>query len=941
MTYATSLAKNALAVRFAVRISGIDKVWATFPLPSTWGAADVIAISGENYDWDNRLKVDSRMSAFSSTAEPKRGVGTSGGQTFRFQITGSQIDSSNDAWLNLVGASTVDRTDIDKTTLREDLLPNMTAQMEVTNSSPFSGSGDTVHVGTEAINYSTTATSPDHELETLVRGRFGSVIQTHYASFNNLLDSGAGPYVATIPLAWKGRTVTLYVIPGDEDAQGTFTPEASTLVDSENGTYAWILQGMKYEENTLELAVSANGLTSLLARPAFSNQPSATVGIDPNPDVCAAHIIMDDASNHISWLFLPFTSGAGAIGNRTGHEHIVTDAASPPTQVPDGIYTANTIARYVAQTMSNVFSLDWQVTIRRARLDGDTPDDADSSWQRVVEFSVVSSVLKNYSMRLPISDNHVLWKELGFTEEAVSDPEDLGGNETLWAFIGDRRAPVFRYPQDPLINRRVYFHSPKGAAFKAAPGWVDDNGNAIDGYVKFNGEVVRFDALSTTSIEGWSSFSYLDVQERNAFGSDAQGVYIETDENRDKVKWLEVQQGAAFPNTSQLKAFQYLALGGSGVSGFNHGTYDKGWQGGGAFIDKDLINSTAIDAIDNIRRPVRDVAFFKTGKLQDFFENEMRLDQLMLVAQTNALTVTESRPPLSGETIDHVLDDSILIAGSVVPDIDHARIINQIKFKSVFDHGKDKFLQDNGLSVQVNSLQTWGETQPLPVEIKSISDPATSAAKMQDLASHVFSRYAEPYAVLPAQTAHKKTWAWEVGETVELTVAEVPQLKTAGRGLTAVGCRIYAKSDNLFGAPAGAVRSSLVMIPQNVNGALWAPSAYVALGETSPDAGFTWTTTSNKFSGTGDPLDISNFDDNYLCRVFEVGNESTAQLRVIDNISGNDVEFTVAVTLTPPFIIEFDAYTASLIAAQRLLLFMSDGDGVLNGATNDIAYRFA
>jgi hypothetical protein len=942
MAYADELAKDALAIRFALRISGIDRVWATFPLPSAWGSSDTITISSENYTWDRRFIVDERMSAISSNAEPKRGIGTSGSQTFHFQLTGTQrgADPTTDAWLDLVAAAVVDRTDIDKTTLREDLLPDVTAQMEVIDSTPFSGSGDTVHIGTEAIVYATTATSPDHELETLTRGRFGSLAQTHYASFSGLLDVGAGAYVSTIPLAWRGRTVTLYVIPGTEDDARFFTPSASTLVHADNGTYTWLLQDMAYDEGTLQLAVDCVGIETLLQRPVMQNQPKARLGIVANQVECAATIIIDDASNHMTWQFIEDTSSAQPRAGRVRHVHIQTDAASPPSEITDGLYTSNTIARYMAQTLKNETTFDWSVTIRWARLFGEDQDDADSPLQKVIEFYVDDTAFQDYSLTIPISDAHSVWRELGFTESASVAPTVIAGNKTKWVLVADKRAPVFRCVTSPLINRRLYYHNQGGDPFKPSPGWIDDSGASINGFVRVNGEILEYDTDTSTTREGFGTFNYLDVVGRAKFGSNPCELYIESQDDPQEVKWLDIEQGMAFPNTSWLDAFQYTCMGGSGVAGHNDATYDKGWQGGGAFIDSNFFDTAGISAVDAFRRPVRDVAFFQGDSIAEAFENEARLDQLMVVIQGGKITITESRPPVNGETADHTIDSSVTYPDSGVEiDISHAKVINRIKWKGVYDHGEQKFRQPNGLSLHVNSIQTWGETDPLPVEVKSISDSETVSSKIADMASEVFARYAEPYAIITFDTGHKKSWAWEVGDTAQLTIPQVPKLTSAGRGLTNVLCRIYRKEDNLFGRPVDAVRSTVTVIPQNMNGAIWAPAAYVASGETSPDGGFTWTTTNNKYSVSGDAIDLSYFAATYVCRVFNTGDESGAVTRTIDSISTADVTFTVAVALTPPFIIEFTGYAAA-VAAQLNYLYMSDGDGKLDGASTDVAYRF-
>jgi hypothetical protein len=951
MAFIDEVAKTNLEVRFAVRISGIGRVWTTFDHPSSWpGTATTWTNGGETYAWDRRLIADERLRAIVSSGEPKRGIGRSGEQSLFFQLTGTQgdADASTDPWLELIAAAVVDRIDIDKTNLRDDLLPNATSEMEVLDASGFSGSGDTVYVGTETITYATTATSPDHELETLTRGRFGSQAQLHKASFNNIRSNvGLGPYVSTIPLAWKNRLVTLYLVTG-EMVGDTFTPAASDLIGSENKSWTYLLQDLRYSNRTLELELSSIGIEALLETTVPSNQPTARAGIRAEEAGLTARlatsqaIVIDAGSWTITWQWVENDSAAGTVGKKIQKHILETDSAG--TKITEGLYFRSTIARYVAQTIENnlASSSDVKCTIRN----GDVIEgEVDSTHVLVIEIEIDSSTYKNFSLKFPDLQSCMLWAELGFEEQAEAEadpvqPAGAGTNVRRWTFIAGKRHPVFRYPRNSLVLRRLYYHDQRGAPFDQAPGWVDDAGQVVDGYVRVGNEIMSFNVLGSTTLEGWGTFRYLQISSRELFGSAAEEVYIEANETPSKIKWVDIIQGMAFPSTSWIHAMLYSMLGGSGVTGYNDTTYDQGWPdgGAGAFIPKSLVDVDSFELADRNRRPVRDVAIFEPQKLRDIFENEARLDQLMVTVSGGKFKMVEARPPVNGEVTDHTIDSSIVWPDSpsgVEIDISHSKIINRVEWKAEFDHGTQKFRQPRGLSLHVNSLQTYGETDALPVEVRSIVDADGVTALMADLASEVFARYSDPYAIVEFDTARKKSWAYEVGDTVTLSIGAVPKLTAAGRGISGVLARIYRLEHFLFGPPENAVRSRITIIPQNRLGAVWAPSMYVPSG-TPPLS--TWTTSANKYTSSDDGNDIDYFDEGDYVRIFLPGDEASAVLRTINTISSLDVTFDSAVSLTPPFVVEYADYDdASLAATQQDHLYMSDGDGVLD---TDPAYRY-
>jgi hypothetical protein len=711
------------------------------------------------------------------------------------------------------------------------------------------------------------------------------------------------------------------VVVGDEQ-DGSFVPRG-TLTSGEHGTYKSLATDLAFNRNTLLLNLRCNGIESALQRTVLQIQPKATAGPAYINNTPAIFVPVDTTNNLLPYEFELNTTGTKRpVRVRT---LIRDDGVGGDEDVPEGLYTTTEISTYIAHTMNNPTSVAGTISCSIL------PND-DKLQVTLVSTNAADT---NYNLCIHADAKRNLWRDLGFTKDSCVAPT---GGPTTWITISNKPPPVFRYP-DPAENgglRRLYYRDSNGLGFKtpAAHGFQDDDGNPLGSYIRVGKEIMKFTQLNNASVGGLT-FPYLVIAEREAFGSEGEEIYVEWKRAGEDLKNKEISQGLCFEDTTIFRVILYLLLGGSGVFTTNHATYDKGWYGSSVFIPSELIDVPSFETLNQLLSPVRSFAIFKRDKLTSVLEQELRLSQTMIVVRSDKLSLVETRPPIRGEAADHVLDSSVYRTDKGL-DVDrsHNKIINQIDWKAAFDHGAQKFWLDDGNSVHVTSITSYGTTDALPIEIRSIFDIEIVKDLMKDLASALFAAFSDPYETIELVSTNKESWAYEAGDIVDFSHNIVPALDAVSRGVSVLA-RVMRKSDKLRGSKQDATRGVLTIMPTNVNGAVWASSVYLSSG-----SGTSWTASDHKYSGTDDDEDWKRLKAGYKVRAFNPGNETTTQTATVAATpTTSSITFDApGITLTAPVVIEWVDYDDVGIAAGQLNeLFLGDGAGEVD---SDPSYRY-
>jgi hypothetical protein len=957
MTFASRLlVQEDMAVLFYARVSGLTLngkglVFSNMPIPTVWDTGGgVVSIGGEDYTWSTSLLVD-KLGAVSASVAPKRGMGVTGSLKVPFKLTGTQADQSGDVWFDLTNHS-LHRTDRNYSTLTADLDIGATASAQVSTTVGWpSGSGTRILcIGTETVGYATTTAGTgigDATFVTLTRGLFGSFDTFHVGGVESARETGAsGTHISSGPLVIEGRVIEIWMA-GGKIEDGVFTPHSSTPQTTEDFEfYKGTITRSKPNRAINAIELDTQTLDQELAKLAGSRMPRAKAFRAAGGRISNT-IQIDPSCNQIPWKFVTYGGGGGtAVGHTptNGTRLQMDDGASGSVVVPDGEYSAGQIGEYINHTINVAATYDFPITgydvTFSLKIDGEN--------RYYISVDVIASPTPYGEWILQVTRADTLWAQLGFPIGEHRTVTIDGASNTQEAVATKKRASFF-WPANTK-PRRLYYEDHTGPDFTESPGWTDDDGTAVDGFVRIGDrEIVGF--VAKGSFLG-ADTGYLGCTIRHSFGSLLEeDWYIEANPEDDKNP--VILQIPAFPKTSAAKVMLYLLLSVSG-GGDNHATYDKGWRGAGIGVDVSLVDVDTFEAYDNERldQKGRYLAIREPIPLRDFIRHELLIGQAFLGADSDETSGHKIRlipvePPSedavelsSTRVINH---NSLMSEKSAAMSFDAGiqRVINAITIEAGYDTAKGKFF-DTFDQLHATSKGTFGEQEALEIELRGLANTIRSDRQsivIQRVTKQIWVAYAWPYVVVQFAIGIYHSWVWRIGDACVISHDTLPALNTVGRGWTSVLGRIYKISKEFRSSERRSAVTAVIRRWQGKRFGTFSPSAYLE----SKSSDTVWTATANLYSDSTEGTDASHFDAGDKVRVYTPGTD-TFVIATILSAGGTTVTFTgVGVVLSAPLIMTSIGYDDSGIAdSQKRHVFIASWDPPAqltdSGANNDPAY---
>lgn len=945
------------AIGMLVRFAGIPYVFADFPQPDVagWGSASgSVTIDGESYTWSRTFNMPSALST-SATYDPHLHRVYAGGVSLDFILPGTQDPFSENPWLGLINTDP-QRADQNYTVLKGTIdADDTTADVASTTGWPASGA---INIGIERISYSgVTATS----FTGLVRGRHGSLPQEHRAAFTGQADQSTGAEVTSHHTTWKGRTARFWLVRGDI-IDGVFVPDATTIEDADTD----LLFNHEVTDGTMDGAASmarlpANSIETIMQRQCATRLPRALAGLRDGEELYRVDATISD----LTWRWV--TSN-----NATQVENVDGPITSVLQNDTGGGVTGDVTAGWYTREEMETF-LTWTVFYSGAK----TPfwftpatDEAaiklSKDSDETVSYTVtcqpgLGGVTTTWSIAFTLfgfSPASVV-RSMGFENIHTSYQEEAGGSDWQEFPAAEASRPRARLYL-PLANGITVmrtFDPQSTLAFNSTVGYVDDDGDLVDGYI-------RVGDLECMAISGAAADGALTLKTRGALGSFLQEVYIEAGEDS-----IEVIQGLAFPGVSWPRMLLYLMLGGSGVAGLNDAEYDKGWTGTGVYVDSDLVDKeTFVAAVTRLGDTLRDNwAFFGPSTLARIMESEGLLSN-SVVRQKSAL--------LSLAIVTRAMEaDGLVDLTSLEQGYQHHderrrgyssgenMISNALELKGAWNHATDS----PGHTVEAyqgTSVTSRGIRNKQAVAVIGIEGKAALVSRAQDLTAPYFSVRAFQRASMEFPYALDLVWSIAVLDNVLVSDDLFPSLSVNGaavpnsRGFTdalaqVVSVRTILPALDETDAERG--RIGLMTTARDASRySYWAPSALcqAVLGGTSTEL----QCDDHGFSGDESTVikDVQYFDTERAGSspevfIYEVGNYASGVYREVVSVTisgvadSSIIEVGSSVALTPPLVIEPTDYDdADINDEQRRYAYQSDGDAKLDKSSgSDLAYKYS
>jgi hypothetical protein len=708
-----------------VRFSGIPYVFADFAQPTAagWGSGSgSVTIGGESYTWSRTMHMPRAITA-SAKYDPNRHRVTAGGVNFDFVLPGTQDPFSTNPWFSLLNVDPF-RADGDYSVLKFTLEADTTSSAQVSTTTGWPSSGD-FYVGTETIGYASTGAT---SFVTLTRGKYGSKQEEHRSGFSGPTEVATGAYVTSNHTVWRGRTARFWLVRG-QTVDGVFVPDASTIEDSTTDKLLQyeVVDGAM-DGATKVARIKAKSIEGLLEDQVAKRLPRASGGLTADE----ALFRVDATISTLTWGWQTHD-----VTNKTNSDVplqtqtlVKDDGGGSPTAITPGWYSAPEMADYIAFTIFQAGHRTpfWFVPAT------DTGAIAlgfnDDTCQLTASVSLASAVSGTWDFTLAISAQPAtsVLRSMGLEETYTAfDEQRVGGQH--WAFPtieGDRkRAQLYLPAVDGATSLRT-FDAQSNLAFSVDPGYDDDNGALVGGYVRVaNQECMKFTTATAAGILG--------ISERGKLGSQVQEIYVEAGDDP-----AEVVQGLAFPGVSWPRMLLYLILGGSGVAALNDTEYDQGWSGSGAYIDSALVDKASfVKAVTSLGNTARDNwAFFEATPIRFVMESEGLLANAVIRQKDGLLNLTTVTRVMEAEALESPL--SLAIAdqhpdtGRRTYSSGENMISNALELHGAWDHGRDEPTHIVE-AYEGTSVTSYGIRNKQTVEVRGVAGIEALRSGAQDL----------------------------------------------------------------------------------------------------------------------------------------------------------------------------------------------------------------
>lgn len=625
------------------------------------------------------------------------------------------------------------------------------------------------------------------------------------------------------------------------------------------------------------------------------------------------------------------------------------DSQPPYEDVPEGVYTVGELGNYLTDTINETLPLPIRVRvgleITPPTYDEDNGERTGGDLFRV--YCTISPPRQGVQARFILfteaDNNESFLRDLGFTDTEIELKGGDEGSDPAAEFTREAYATkvpaALRIPAWPRrVPKTMYINyiDPWSDDWMTAGGWVDDDGNTIPAhlFIKDAG-IFTFTGYAGGNLPALTG---VDRADQRMATPNFQEVYIPVD--IDWVNSVEATRVLALPNVSANRFLLYLLLGGSGA-GTNNATYDKGWPGCGLHIPSRLVDVAEFERLDLQQPNPRDGwVLLDKDDARKIVDEELKATQQQIVADLGQLSLISMDPPLEADTGATVHTVGV---GELVSDpekgVGFAReehgVVNVVQIKGDWDARDGKFYFDQ-TNRQQDSIGTWGEQQPITVELRGLR-LTDAEARGKQIAERIFSLYAKPRALIEIDLAPLAAWLWRMGDVVDLTHPNVPNPARGSRGVTDLRCRIVNKISRFAGGDRAFVTLTLQTDAfSGQRASYWGPSCLLVYSGTAN----TWTRVADKYGAQVGGMD----DEDY----FEVGHRvklcrlgaSTTSTKTIATKVGSDFTFSTSLSGASgqKYIMWYGDYDdANTTDAQRAFAYFSDFSGRLNGPSDTAA----
>lgn len=918
LTFREAVGQSGTEVFFWLEIDGVDvSFWSCAP-PDAWLVSGRVNL---RLPWPT-LKPPDAWQGLEQRAEPFAGISAAGRTEVPIRVS-SDPDDPLLSWVaNDVASGSVG-------TLFADLNPGATKASiyEGDQISDFPSSGY-LYVGRETMLYNaiSSGSAPSGivtgTFEGLTRGYLDSPDLFHGADPDYIIETGlGGPYVASRPLTFAGRRVRIYCGTGFRTPDGELIPHGTTgkLI------FSGFLRDSRFDAAMGEIRLSIESVRSCLSEEGGVRLPRATPGI-PNGDV--QRIYLSDDNNEISWAWYPDGSPSGSQFNYS-LTRLQRSGSAGNENVPDGWYNLGDIGQFVSWTMSSgshpsagaarsislPFGHDLYCRI------GVISDE--NGTKNTVRFGFSGSVLSNITHEIgggQVASN--LFRELGFTNNQAALVAATAPDYYEWTYTADRPRPAFYLPAGRLGREIAYTQLTPRLPLQPNPGFLDDDGNVVDPYLKIGDEIVTFATGS-----GNIGLPVVRITRRGQLNSRPEEIYIEDTMPRERPDVPEIVQGVVIPRTSWGRIALQIACGG----GLTSAEFDKGWRGSGAALPQEYFDT---GSFLDLGYGIRTFARFESFKVDEELKNEAVLGACAIVERSGQIMLVSTLPPLESEQSAFVAlntNNMITLGGQgVQARVSESQILNHMVATDIGWNPATGESREEITWIDGTSAGTWGQQKPVAVSMKNVIGAEYAQGQFFSLVSEAGARWSRPFYAIDLLIALPEDgWTIDVLDDVRISHPLILDRAAPGRGVSAMSGRVYGVRP-IYNGDGVAARARVLAYGDASRFTGYAPSAYCTAVDTSA-SGTTFRCLDHYDSRDGEEIDVNRFAVGDTVRLYTPGGGSSEDMTVtaINDVSDtpggankSEIHVSGSTSLTAPFIIEFPAISSSS-EDQRLWAYIS------------------
>tara|TARA_Y100001938_G_scaffold27056_1_gene36448 strand:- start:765 stop:3539 length:2775 start_codon:yes stop_codon:yes gene_type:complete len=452
-------------------------------------------------------------------------------------------------------------------------------------------------------------------------------------------------------------------------------------------------------------------------------------------------------------------------------------------------------------------------------------------------------------------------------------------------------------------------------------------------------EIISYTGISSLSSSAGKGLFELTNVRRGLMGTVARYHKVTHEEAKEGNQGADIRFGLGVENDSFLLTILNLA---QSTGDGNHGQYDLFGVGVGIPLAPGHFDAASfLEAAADLTPTEQTISYFlsKPEALSDLAKDWLTPVGRFMFPRINragnyTIGIGKNQPPIPAEADLSLTTTQLQWSDPATYQRGADTIVTGVTVYPVWDFAEEESNDDVKVSVINHDAEAeFGQRNVIEWKLRGyVIGPGQALDLTKNWAAQLAERHGRGRVVLELQ-AGREAWFSDIGDTVELTVPQIPT-PDGGRGLVTR----YGIIENIVKVFSGSQPGCIIRVVVESSNLAQSYRPYASSGKVASKSSNTITLEQNEYSEQGYDADGFNIGD--VVVIHNEGDYSTREQKTITNIVGNVITLNTAVSLTVGSYtaIDYDDYDQVTSDQKLEAAYISDSTHTLSNA--DEGHRY-